>query len=78
MAEDPRRLILANGEKYVETVTKINSGRAGELPRTYGEARQKLAGDVRRAMRSFDETAARKEEEGRSRLLSAAAPGRHR
>ena len=50
---EPRRLILGNGEKYVEAVTKPGTGRAPKLPRTYEEARTKLAAELTEAVREF-------------------------
>ena len=39
MPEPRKRLILANGEKYVMHVEKKGHGRAPEMPRTYAAAR---------------------------------------
>jgi hypothetical protein len=46
MPEQPRRLILASGEKYVKPAEKKGRGRAAEMPRTYEEARIHIKGQI--------------------------------
>jgi hypothetical protein len=50
MPEPQRRLILANGEKYVQEATKKNSGRQPEMPRTYAQARDAVRNEVKVAL----------------------------
>lgn len=54
MPDSQRRLILSNGELYVQPVTKPLSGRSPEPPRTYEEARVRVQQGVRDALASFD------------------------
>jgi hypothetical protein len=50
MPEQRRRLILANGEKYVTPQIKSNPGRPPEMPRTYAEARELVKREVQTAL----------------------------
>ncbi len=51
MADAQRRLILGNGERYVETLTRTRPGRAPEMPRPYSEARDLVKNQVSTALR---------------------------
>ena len=55
MADSQRRLILGNGEQYVQPVTKPLGGRAPEPPRTYGEARDIVKSGVQMSLRRLEE-----------------------
>lgn len=54
MADNQRRLILGNGEQYIEPIQKTLTGRGKEPPRSYGEARERIKAGVGDALRSFD------------------------
>lgn len=54
MADSQRRLILGNGEQYVQPVSKPSAGRSPEPPRKYDEARLLVQSGVRDALASFD------------------------
>lgn len=54
MPDSQRRLILGNGEQYVQPVTKVTPGRATEPPRTYGEARDLVRKGVVDSLAAFD------------------------
>lgn len=49
-----RRLILGNGEQYIDVVTKPSSGRSPEPPRNYDEARDLVKAGVTAALADFD------------------------
>lgn len=53
MSDKQRRLILANGEKYVDAVEKPVAGRTPEPPRTFDEAREVLKTGVTGALNRF-------------------------
>lgn len=53
MPEPQRRLILANGEKYISDVEKKPRGRPPELPRTFAAARDLVKGEVTTALQKF-------------------------
>lgn len=55
MAEERRRLILGNGEQYVQWVEKRPRGRAPELPRTYGEARTLVRTGLATSLARYDD-----------------------
>src|SRR5438045_543509 len=46
MPEPRKRLILANGEKYVTHQVKKGHGRTPEMPRTYAEARDVVKREI--------------------------------
>lgn len=50
MPEPQRRLILANGEKYVSDEKKPLQGRPPEMPRPYGQARDLVKREVSSAL----------------------------
>ncbi len=50
MAENPRRLILSNGESYVSPIKKKPQGRPAKLPRSYDEARALVKTQVTNAL----------------------------
>lgn len=54
MADPPRRLILGNGEQYIQPITKPSTGRSPEPPRTYAEARDLVKGEVTGALQAFE------------------------
>lgn len=53
MADANRRLILGNGEQYIQAVTKPSSGRSPEPPRSYDEARDLVKAGVSAALADF-------------------------
>ena len=53
MADTQRRLILGNGEQYLQAVTKPTSGRSAEPPRGYDEARELVKTGVGQALTEF-------------------------
>lgn len=53
MADTNRRLILGNGEQYVQDVTKPSAGRSPEPPRNYDEARDLVKSGVTAALAGF-------------------------
>ena len=53
MPDPQRRLILANGEKYVMPDSKVSSGRPPEMPRSYGQARDLMRREMRAALDRF-------------------------
>lgn len=55
MPNNQRRLILGNGEQYIEPIQKTITGRGTEPPRSYGEARDRIKSGVGAALKSFDE-----------------------
>jgi len=60
MPEIPRRLLLANGEKYVSDIEKKSHGRASELPRLYPEARDHVKWELSTALERCAELPAKK------------------
>jgi|GEM_PF-471903 len=60
MPETQRRLILANGEKYVKPVEKAHSGRTPEYPRSYDEARDLMKREITTALDQFSALPSRK------------------
>lgn len=54
MADERRRLILGNGEQYIQPVTKRFTGRATEPPRTYPDARDLVKRGVTAALAAFE------------------------
>ncbi|MEQ8837778.1 MAG: hypothetical protein RID07_13315 [Lacipirellulaceae bacterium] len=60
MADNQRRLILGNGEQYIEPIKKTLTGRSKEPPRSYGEARDRIKSGVSEAIRSFENLPAEK------------------
>jgi hypothetical protein len=54
MADDPRRLILGNGEQYIRPVSKRSSGRSPEPPRSYSDARDLVKRGVTTALQAFE------------------------
>jgi hypothetical protein len=54
MANQQRRLILGQGEKYLKSVEKPRRGRTPEPPRTYAEARNLVRAGVLAAMESYN------------------------
>jgi len=54
MADTRKRLILGNGEQYIEPIQKQLTGRTPEPPRSYGEARDRIKSGVGNALRSFE------------------------
>ncbi len=53
MADTQRRLILGNGEQYIQAVTKPATGRSPEPPRSYDEARDLVKAEVSAALADF-------------------------
>lgn len=60
MPESMRRLILANGERYVEPIQKTQGFGKSELPREYGEARSHVMREIGNALEHFSALPARK------------------
>ena len=60
MPEPRRRLILAHGEKYITPIEKSFGGRAPEMPRTYGEARDHVKREIGTALAKFSALPSRK------------------
>ena len=60
MPDTKRRLILANGEKYVTSETRKPRGGAPEMPRTYDAARAVVKKEVSTALQKFASLPARK------------------
>src|SRR5579872_1029022 len=60
MPDPQRRLILGNGEQYIQGITKVFHGRTPEPPRTYEQARERLKTGVISALAAFGELPARK------------------
>lgn len=54
MPETKKRLILANGERYVLPVKKAHGGHPTEYPRSYEEARNRVKQDVGMALEQFN------------------------
>jgi hypothetical protein len=54
MVDAQRRLILGNGEQYIQAVTKPTTGRSPEPPRGYDEARDLVKAGVRAALDGFE------------------------
>ncbi len=54
MAKAKRRLILGNGEQYLQLVTKPSGGRSPEPPRTYEQARAVVRNGVAASLQAFD------------------------
>lgn len=54
MADNQKRLILGNGEQYIQPIKKQLTGRTPEPPRSYGEARDRIKSGVGGALRSFE------------------------
>lgn len=54
MADTQKRLILGNGEQYIERIAKQKTGRSKEPPRSYGEARDRIKSGVGTALKSLD------------------------
>ena len=53
MADTNRRLILGNGEQYIQNVEKPSAGRSPEPPRNYDEARERMKAGVAAALADF-------------------------
>lgn len=53
MADTNRRLILGNGEQYIQDVTKPVSGRSPDPPRSYDEARDLVKAGVTAALAEY-------------------------
>lgn len=53
MADTQRRLILGNGEQYIQAVTKPTAGHSPEPPRGYDEARDLVRSGVNAALADF-------------------------
>ena len=66
MADTPRRLILANGEQYIESGSKTGSGRKKDPPRTYDEARDRLVSNIKSTLDLIRNEPAKKKIEGES------------
>ena len=60
MPDSPRRLILGNGERYIEGVTKRFTARTPEPPRSYEEARENIKAGVVSALKAFEQLPPRK------------------
>ena len=60
MPDPQRRLILGNGEQYIQPITKPPTGRSPEPPRTYGEARTLVKAKLTDALVGFDSLPATK------------------
>lgn len=60
MPEQPRRLILANGEKYLMPIDKPGHGRPGEMPRTFEEARTLVKRELAASLEKFGSLPGRK------------------
>jgi hypothetical protein len=73
--ESRRRLILANGEKYVSDVEKIPRGRPPELPRTYDAARDLVKGEITTALGKFAALPTRKRFDDETVLCLRLHPG---
>lgn len=54
MADTQKRLILGNGEQYIERIAKQKTGRSKEPPRSYGEARDRIKSGVGTALKSLE------------------------
>lgn len=53
MADNQRRLILGNGEQYIERIEKRLTGRSKEPPRSYEEARERIKTGLGRSLSSY-------------------------
>ncbi len=60
MADSQRRLILGNGEQYIQSIKKPIFGRSPEPPRTYDEARTLVKKGVGIALSEFGSLSAKK------------------
>jgi len=60
MADNQRRLILGNGEQYIEPIQKTLTGRSKEPPRSYGEARDRIKSGLGTAIGNFESLPAEK------------------
>src|SRR5438552_1739467 len=60
MPDPRRRLILGNGERYIEGITKHFPGRTPEPPRTYEEARERVKTGIVSALAALAELPTRK------------------
>ena len=54
MAKSQKRLILGNGEQYIQPTLKKQQGRSPAPPRSYGEARDLIKSGVGAALRGFE------------------------
>ena len=54
MADERRRLILGNGEQYIQPITKRFTGRAAEPPRPYPDARDLVKRGLTAALTAFE------------------------
>lgn len=54
MPDGRRRLILGNGEQYIQPITKRFTGRAAEPPRAYADARDLVKRGVAAALTAFE------------------------
>ncbi|MCX5684950.1 MAG: hypothetical protein NT049_14890, partial [Planctomycetota bacterium] len=54
MTGQPRRLILGNGERYLQSVSKRKPGRTPEPPRSYEDARNVIRTGVLAAVATFE------------------------
>ena len=76
MLEKSRRILLANGEKYLERVIKPGYGRPGQLPRSYEEARQLVKRDVTNSLEQLATLPKRKRYDDESVLCLRLHPDR--
>jgi hypothetical protein len=60
MADSQRRLILGNGQQYIQSVEKPGFGRSPEPPRTYDAARTLVKNGIGAALVQFDSLPAEK------------------
>lgn len=60
MADEQRRLILGNGEQYIQPITKRLMRRSPEPPRTYDEARDLVRQGLQASLNLFETIPARK------------------
>ena len=54
MADERRRLILGNGEQYIQPISKRFTGRATEPPRAYSDARDLVRRGLTAALNAFE------------------------
>lgn len=55
MADNQRRLILGNGEQYIQPIKKTLTGRSPEPPRTYDEARDRIKSGIGSALQAVEQ-----------------------
>lgn len=60
MADNQRRLILGNGEQYIEPIKKTLQGRGQDPPRSYDEARERIKSGLGAAIGNFESLPAEK------------------